>query len=271
MNDLTYILPTRIESEDRLKNVITSVTYLLSNFPTSKVIVKEVSERATFKFRAIPEIKKFIGTKNLEYIFEESSDPLFHKTRILNDLILEADTEFICSHDVDCIYPHTSHKTAYDMLKTNQADVVYPYGCGVYQYQVDYPMEVFQQFMESRFDMNVIQPKCRTESSTIGWTQFYNKQKCIQGGMWNENFLSWGAEDCEVYFRFNILGFRVARVDDWIWHFEHSRSHNSHYHNPKFQDNHNLWQWMKNQNKQTIIDYMNQQEYVKRRYQDASI
>ena len=89
--------------------------------------------------------------------------------------------------------------------------------------------------------------------------------------MWNENFLSWGAEDCEFYFRFNILGFRVARVNDWIWHFEHSRSHNSHYHNPKFQDNHNLWQWLKTQNKQTIIDYMNQQEYVKRRYQDAGI
>jgi hypothetical protein len=57
MKDLTYILPTRIESEDRLKNIITSVTYLLKNFPEAQVIVKEVSERSTFKFRALPEIK----------------------------------------------------------------------------------------------------------------------------------------------------------------------------------------------------------------------
>ena len=135
--DLTYIMPCRIESEDRLKNIITSVTYLLANFPNAKVIVKEVSERATFKYRAIPEIRKYISTDNLNYIFEESNDPLFHKTRILNDLILESDTQIVCSHDVDVVYPHSSHKTAYDLIKTNQADVVYPYGCGVYQDQVD--------------------------------------------------------------------------------------------------------------------------------------
>ena len=269
--DLTYIMPCRIESEDRLKNIITSVTYLLANFPNAKVIVKEVSERATFKYRAIPEIRKYISTDNLNYIFEESNDPLFHKTRILNDLILESDTQIVCSHDVDVVYPHSSHKRAYDLIKTNQSDVVYPYGCGVYQYQVDYSMETFKKFLESSFDMDVIQPHCRTESSTIGWTQFYDREKVIQGGMWNENYLSWGAEDCEFFFRFNILGYRVHRVKDWIWHFEHARTHNSHYHNPKFMDNHNLWQWEKTQSRDTIVQYMNQQEYLVRRMKDARV
>jgi hypothetical protein len=271
MNDLTYILPTRIESEDRLKNIITSVTYLLKNFPEAKVLVKEVSERATFKHRALPEIQKYVSTDNLQYIFEESTDQLFHKTRILNDLILMAKTKVICSHDVDVIYPVTSHQYAYQLIKDNQYDVIYPYGCGVYQYQVDYPMEAFQSFLESGFDMNLIQSRCRTESSTIGWTQFYDREKVIQGGMWNENFLSWGAEDCEFYFRFNVLGYRVGRVNDWIWHFEHSRTHNSHYHNPKFMDNHNLWQWIRNQPKENILKYMQVQDYIKERFQNASI
>ena len=271
MKDLTYILPTRIESEDRLKNIITSVTYLLKNFPEAKVIVKEVSERATFKFDAVPQIKRYVNIDNLQYIFEESTDSLFHKTRILNDLILMSDTNIVCSHDVDVIYPVSSHQKAYQLIKEDQFDVIYPYGCGVYQYQVDYPMEVFNSFLSSEFDMNVIQNLCRTESSTIGWTQFYNRAKVISGGLWNENFLSWGAEDCEFYFRFNSLGYRVGRVNDWIWHFEHGRTHNSHYHNPKFMDNHNLWQWMRNQNKETIIQYLNQQEYIKRRMNDARV
>jgi hypothetical protein len=271
MKDLTYILPTKIESEDRLKNIITSVTYLLKNFPEAKVIVKEVSERATFKFDAVPQIKKYVNIDNLQYIFEESTDSLFHKTRILNDLILMSDTNIVCSHDVDVIYPVSSHQKAYQLIKEDQFDVIYPYGCGVYQYQVDYPMEVFNSFLSSEFDMNVIQNLCRTESSTIGWTQFYNRAKVISGGLWNENFLSWGAEDCEFYFRFSSIGYRVGRVDDWIWHFEHGRTHNSHYHNPKFMDNHNLWQWMRNQNKETLIQYLNQQEYLKRRMSDARI
>jgi len=271
MKDLTYILPTKIESEDRLKNIITSVTYLLKNFPEAKVIVKEVSERATFKFDAVPQIKKYVNIDNLQYIFEESTDSLFHKTRILNDLILMSDTNIVCSHDVDVIYPVSSHQKAYQLIKEDQFDVIYPYGCGVYQYQVDYPMEVFNSFLSSEFDMNVIQNLCRTESSTIGWTQFYNRAKVISGGLWNENFLSWGAEDCEFYFRFSSIGYRVGRVNDWIWHFEHGRTHNSHYHNPKFMDNHNLWQWMRNQTKETIIQYLNQQEYIKRRMSDARI
>ena len=119
MNDLTYILPTRIESEDRLKNIITSVSYLLKNFPEAKVIVKEVSERATFKFRALPEIRKIANTDNLKYVFEESNDPLFHKTRILNDLIMLAKTSVICSHDVDVVYPVSSHQSAYKLIKDN--------------------------------------------------------------------------------------------------------------------------------------------------------
>ena len=270
MNDLTYILPTRIESEDRLRNIITSVSYLLKNFPEAKVIVKEVSERATFKFRALPEIGKIVDTDNLKYVFEESKDSLFHKTRILNDLIMLAKTSVICSHDVDVVYPVSSHQSAYKLIKDNQFDVVYPYGCGVWQYQVDYPQKIFEEFIKEH-DMSIIQPRCRTESSTIGWTQFYSKDAVVKGGLWNENFLSWGAEDCEFYFRYNTLGFRVGRINDWIWHFEHGRTHNSHYHNPKFMDNHNLWQWLKNQDKETIIKYINEQEYLKRRFKNAGI
>lgn len=269
MNDLTYILPTRIESEDRLKNIITSVTYLLKNFPESKVIVKEVSENNVFETDALPEIKKYSDIDNLQYVFEKSSEDLFHKTRILNDLILMSETKVVCSHDVDVIYPVSSHKTAYQLIIDDQFDVVYPYGCGVYQYQVDYPKEIFEQFIQNEFDMNIIQSRCRTESSTIGWTQFYSREKVISGGLWNENFLSWGAEDCEFYFRFNIFDYRIGRINDWIWHFEHSRTHNSHYHNPKFMDNHNLWQWLREQNRDTIVNYMNQQEYLARRYKDA--
>ena len=63
--DLTYIMPCRIESEDRLKNVITSVSYLLKSFPDAKVLVKEVDTKSTFKFRGtLPEIKKIVSQTN---------------------------------------------------------------------------------------------------------------------------------------------------------------------------------------------------------------
>ena len=266
--DLTYIMPVRIESADRLRNVITSVTYLLKTLPDAKVIVKEVDKESVFAEQALPVIEKYVDKSkaNLLHVFEKSESDLFHKTRILNDLIEMAPTSIICSHDVDVVYPLKSHIMAYEVIKKGQCDVVYPYGCGVYQYQVTYPENIFQRFLASDFDIRVFDNHMRTESSTIGWTQFYRRKTVIQAGWWNENFLSWGAEDCEFYYRMNALGNKVSRVEGPIWHLEHGRTHNSHYHNPKFMENHQLWQNIRKWDKDQLLKYYRSQAYVRQWY-----
>ena len=265
MNDLTYIIPTRIESEDRLKNIITSVTYLLKNIPEAKVIVKEVSDKETFKFRALPEIKKYTSVDNLQYIFEESpADSLFHKTRILNDLIIMAQTSVVCSHDVDAIYPVSSHQRAYELIKQDQADVVYPYGCGVYQWKADYDMDMYNLFTH-KLSTDVLDYSKTLSNSTIGWTQFVNRQKYIDSYMMNENFISWGCEDDEFYYRMSILGNRIARIDDYVYHLEHSRTDNSWFSNPNFNNNWNLWNTIKTFDRKQLVEYYEGQEYLKTR------
>ena len=104
MMDLTFLIPTRIETEDRLRNITSVVTYLLHHVP-AKVIVKEVSNQPTFKFRSLPEIKKRVDTTNLTYLYEESNEPLFCKSKVLNDLIVASDTKVVANYDTDCILP----------------------------------------------------------------------------------------------------------------------------------------------------------------------
>ena len=106
--DLTFLIPTRIETEDRRRHIISSVSYLLRHVP-AKVIVKESSGRDTFRFRALPEIKKHVNTENLTYLFEENNDPLFCKSKVLNDLIVAADTKVVANYDADCILPISSY------------------------------------------------------------------------------------------------------------------------------------------------------------------
>ena len=144
LSKATFIIPLRIESEDRMRNIITLLCFLFGNFDTN-VIVKEVDKESVFAEHAIPYIERYVSTVNLRHIFEQNDEDIFHKTRYLNDLIIEADTEIVASHDLDVIYPVESHQTAYEMIKSGQFDVVYPYGCGIYQYQVDYPVEVFEK------------------------------------------------------------------------------------------------------------------------------
>ncbi|MED5530745.1 MAG: hypothetical protein VYA61_00125, partial [Pseudomonadota bacterium] len=73
MKDITYILPTRIDSDDRLRNTITSVTYLLKNFPQSKILVNEVDKQSIFKQKVLPTIKTLVEVKNLTHILEKST------------------------------------------------------------------------------------------------------------------------------------------------------------------------------------------------------
>ena len=196
MMDLTFLIPTRIETEDRLRNIISSVSYLLRHVP-AKVIVKEVSGRNTFLYRALPEIRKYADTDNLTHIYEENNDPLFCKSKVLNDLIVASDTSIVANYDADCILPKESYRKAYEMILHQEADVVYPYGCGIYQWKAEFNMEIYDEFVKSWNGTSVLDKKKTLSNSTIGWTQFIRRENYINSYMMNENFVSWGC--CLLY------------------------------------------------------------------------
>ena len=136
LTDATFIIPIRIESEDRLRNVITSVAFLLNNFNTN-ILIKEVDKTSVFKERALPQLESFFGEVKVKHIFEESDEPLFHRQRVLNEMIMEADTDIVVNYDCDVILPLESYVTAYTGIMERIYDVVYPYGSGMYQRRVN--------------------------------------------------------------------------------------------------------------------------------------
>jgi len=261
MMDLTFLIPTRIESEDRLRNIISSVSYLLKHVP-AKVIVKEVSHHPTFKFRAIPEIRKYANTSNLTYLYEETQESLFCKSKVLNDLIVASDTKIIANYDADCILPIESYFQAHDAINNDQVDVVYPYGCGVYQWRAEYDQGIYEEFV-NQLNVSILDKKKTLSNSTIGWTQFINRQKYIESYMMNENFISWGCEDDEFYYRMSVLGNRIGRIDNYVYHLEHSRTHNSWFSNPNFNNNWTLWNIIKTFDKERLVKYYESQDYLK--------
>ena len=135
LSNATFIIPIRIESQDRLRNVITTTAFLLENFKTN-IIIKEVDAESVFERDALPILKQITSAEiNVKHIFEHSEEPLFHRQRVLNEMIMEADTEIVVNYDCDAILPIESYEQAYSMIMDREADVVYPYGSGRFQYQ----------------------------------------------------------------------------------------------------------------------------------------
>ena len=189
MKDVTYLLPCRIETEDRLRNVITSVTYIMKCFPEAKVIVKEVDTQSHFSESALPRIKSYVGdTSQLRHIFEQSSEKFFHKTRILNDLCIAADTPILYNHDVDVVVLKNSHQLAHRAITQEGSDAVYPFGCGIYQWAVTYSDQLLDKFLSSHdgtdADYEVLKDAKVRIPSSIGWGQMITKSCEISAGLW---------------------------------------------------------------------------------------
>lgn len=264
--NLTFLIPTKIESEDRARNLSTVLIYLLSNF-NAFVFVKEFDSTPKFGSYISPIlIQKFNHIpKNLKYFYEKQTTSFFHKTKILNDLLIESNTEIVCNYDADVLLPKTSILNAYNMISSMQSDAVYPYGCGVYQKAVSYSPETFSEFINSDLNLNSLDKHVTINNSTIGWCQFIRRSNYINSFMMNENFYSWGPEDCELYYRLNFFGNKVDRINDYIYHLEHVRSNDSWFSNPNWIKNVELWEWIRRQKRENLIQYYSNENYIKRR------
>ena len=190
LSQATFIIPIRIESPDRLRNVVTTTAFLMENFDTN-IIIKEVDKESVFQRDALPLLQSVLDRENIftnfNYIFEQSDDPLFHRQRILNEMVMEADTEIVVNYDCDAILPIDSYLLAYKMIREGISDVVYPYGQGNYQKQVDPNDQVVSNFLETG-DYAHLDSASKIHTSDFGWAQFFKRSVYIEGGLENENF-----------------------------------------------------------------------------------
>lgn len=269
--NLTFLIPTRIESEDRVRNLSTILIYLLSNFDAF-VFVKECDYESKFNTFISPILIKKFGKipENLKYFYEKKTYSFFHKTKILNDLLLESNTSVVCNYDADVLFPKSTIVSSYEMIESGRSDAVYPYGCGAYQRAITYLSETFNEFINSEMDVSNLNKYARISSSTIGWCQFIRRSNYINSYMMNENFYSWGPEDCELYYRLNLFGNKVDRIQDYVYHLEHVRSNDSWFSNPNWRKNVELWNWVRSQSKESLLEYYKNQDYIQRRI-NASI
>ena len=113
LKNTTFIIPLRVDTGDRLRNVVLSTAFLLNKFDTN-VIIEEVDEDSKFQQYAAPQLEKLVDDmSSITLLYEESKDPIFHRTRILNDMLMESKTDVVVNYDTDVIFPISSYNIAY--------------------------------------------------------------------------------------------------------------------------------------------------------------
>lgn len=259
-SDITFIIPLRCESKARLLNLDIILHWIKSKF-NSPVIVKEnntdpIGQNICSKF------------DNVQYIFEKSDNTIFHRTKLLNDMLLECKTKYISNFDCDVILPVENLNLALQLLK-HKYDFVYPYTYGRgFQKRIHHSnWEKFKKFLNLD-DLNTDLWMTGFGHCFIAKTDSY-----IKAYGENENFIGWGPEDLERFKRFKKLNFNTTHLPAsyFIYHIEHTRTQNSCNLHSDFENNNKLEKKLNLMNKENIINYYKNLDYVKNRKFNSEI
>ncbi len=250
LKDCTFIIPVKLESDHRIKNAQIVLNFLNNIFDTNIIIYE-------FETNKIPELINI--TENITYIHEKNLDNKpFHRTAFLNKMLKLVKTYITINYDIDVILPIESYLFARDSIKLSHFDLIFPYGLGQFQKMVstDIKNELFSfENIYEIMDNNSI-----IYNSEYGHVQFFKTVSYIEGGMENEEFISYAPEDKERNYRFIKLGYKVGRISNsFVYHLEHERGVDSDVSNPYFQKNIDLWNKILNMSTPELIKYYKKQ------------
>jgi predicted glycosyltransferase involved in capsule biosynthesis len=145
---------------------------------------------------------------------------------------------------------------------------VYPYGMGNYQKQIFADDELVSKFLSNDFDFSILETKHNLYVAEYGHCQFFNRRRYVDGGMENENFRGSSPEDKERFYRFTTLGYSIGRIEDFVYHLEHSRGSNSWPNsvqgNPYMQSNFEVWEKIQTMNPNQLREYYQNQSYLQK-------
>jgi len=259
LQNVTFIIPFRATHMDYLINARIALAYLLKYFDTN-IIMTENGPRSHREEFNIPETPEF------KYIFQKSNDTIFHRTKILNEMITQVRTKIVVNYDIDICLPVASYIKATELIVRKNHDVVLPFSNppGVFYIHSSNKGE-----FEKTLDLKTVHamPMIRKElmrgnpdvlmngRAGNGYAVFFKTRAYIKGGMENEKFISYGPEDNERIYRFKKLGYKVGNIIGPVYHLEHARTPNSNATNPYFKANERLWNNIRLLSKDELAKY----------------
>lgn len=227
LTDTTFTIPVRFDHEHRKENLDLILKYISNHFDTNFIVLEDGPDS---NFKEICE--KY---PKVLYVFQKNDVPLFHRTKLLNQMCKMCATDIIVNYDADVLFTPKQYTDSVRAIRENLAEMVFPYAgkfmeCNRAKFIPRTREELDVSWIKIS-DLHQVHP------NSVGGAVFWDRKKFIQIGMENESFLSWGWEDDERLYRAKELGLKVARIEGVLYHIEHFRSNNSNQTNPNYKNN----------------------------------
>ncbi|SMH41194.1 galactosyltransferase-related protein [Azospirillum agricola] len=233
LRDVTFMIPCRIESPDRRRNLRVLVSYLRKHLHTNILICEDNPQQ-----RDVPGIMAELGFAEADYgyIHLDGNDSSFtHKAKQINVMAEVATTPILVVQDTDVVVEPTQYVFAQHAVRGGAA-LACPFNGLFFDIAAEYVAGVERHLSVGQVDL--FDPRNpMLYKNSYGGSVFFARDVFTRLGGFNENFISWGWEDFEIYRRLEKLGERVERMWGPLLHLSHARATNSVKQNPWYDHN----------------------------------
>lgn len=223
-DNITFVIPVRIDSSERKEN-LDVVLGQLSKRRRAKIIVLEADTRPIYR---VPK-----NCSNVTHCFVKDDNPIFYRTKYLNELLKQANTSIVGIWDTDVIVPDNQIDHSITDIRKGKSIMSFPYDgsfnfCSFEDSFVFRNNRLVEYLKEKEYPNRFIH--------SVGGAFLVNKDYYLNAGGENEHFYGWGMEDMERVKRMEILGLPVSRSDGALFHLYHSRNENSRFYNTQLEN-----------------------------------
>ena len=207
LSDITFTIPVQYDHEDRRENLHLIIDFLQYHFETNIMVYE------TGISKKLSEVSK----KGVVYKFVPSEH--FHRTKLLNEMCKACNTPFIANWDADVLVSYEHIYKAIEELRASK-EMVYPYD-GTFHRVARHHIDSVRNAMSTHVLKNLDYPQSEFDVVSYGGAVMWNKEKFMEIGMENENFISYGPEDYERHERAKKLEVKISRVTAPLYHINH--------------------------------------------------
>lgn len=242
--DCTFTIPVFLDHNDRKKNLDLAVCMLQKDVDTNIMI----GEQGGQAFKYMEQWAKY-----MVFPFKK-----FHRTKMLNDMALEANTPYIANWDCDIFIPPMQVYQSMEALRGG-VDVTYPYDGRFARME----RIMWWKKLELAGDIGIVRDAELSGKggkpvpvTSVGGAVLWNKESFIDAGMENEKMISFGPEDVERWERMHTLRLNIHRAGGCLYHMNHWCGPDSMKQNPFFAANHAELNKIRKMKEQELREYI---------------
>ena len=225
MHDLSFVIPIRVDTPDRLENCETILRFLLKHFPEAEIqLIEEDTQTKTASLR------QSFPTVVWHFKF---NDKHFSRGAALNTGFLRSTRRCVCAYDTDILLDPSAVRKAVSLIRSGRWSIVIPFNLIFVELSGERRKSVIESLdiggLSGIAKLSDV-PKHPEIAARVlsGAIMLCDRDIAVMEGGYNRKMVSYGWEDIEFFKRFEKLGYFSFMLSNFnLIHLDHRRGPDS--------------------------------------------